>query len=334
MNKNTARIALVGVASLSLLGLAACGASELESGGDGPATQDGDQELTTVEVGTLPVNEAALLLVGEEQGFFADQGLALNLNYAQGGAAIVPAVVSGQYQLGYSNAVSVYQAMEQDLPLSLLNVSATSNADPDLGTNDLLVRGDGSIKSAADLEGKKVAVNTLGNLSDVLAKNAIDAEGGDSSKVTFVELGFGDMAPALESGEIDAFLAGEPFGTIAKSQGAETLINTHQEISHDAFVFGVWFVNTTEADADPELYEAMQTAIAESNEYATAHLDEVREMVPEVTPIDPDVLESITMNGYDLPLTPEGLEPLAAASVTYDLLKAEPDYDAIIWKKP
>ena len=321
------RTSIAAVAALTVLGLVGCSTTDAD-GSDARGS-------VTIEVGTLPVNEAALLMIGEEQGFFADRGIKLNFTYAQGGAAIVPAVVSGQYQLGYSNTVSVFQAIEQDLPLSLLSVSATSNGDPNSGTNDLVVRDDASIGDVADLEGKKVAVNTLGNLSDVLARNAVDASNGDSSKVTFVELGFGDMIPALQSGDIDAFLSGEPFGTIAKSQGLKTLVNTHQTLSpNDPFIFGVWFVNTNAADSDPELYDDLRQAIEDSNRYASEHLDEVRAKVPDVTPIDPDVLASINMNGYAEGLTPGGLKPLAAAAVKYGLLEAEPDYDAVIWKKP
>lgn len=323
-----AGVSAIVFATAAALALAGCAA-------DG-AGGDKDQKGTvTVDVGTLPVIESALLLVGEQQGFFAEHGIRLRLNYAQGGAAVVPAVVSGQYQLGYSNSVSVFQAMEKGLPLSLLNVSAASNGDEAKGTNDLIVRDDGSVKTVKDLEGKKVAVNTLGNLSDVLARTAVDAGGGDSSKVTFVELGFGDMAPALKSGDIDAFLAGEPFGTIAKSQGYKTLVNTHQALSpDDHFIFGVWFVNTTEADKNPKLFEGLRRAIEASNEYAVGHLDEVRAKMPDVTPMDANVLAAITMNGYSATLTPQGLKPLAAAAVKYGLLKAEPDYEKDIWTAP
>jgi NitT/TauT family transport system substrate-binding protein len=330
MRSRTARGTAVVIATAAALALAGC-AGEASSPGDtkGPA------ETITIEVGTLPVIETALLMVGEEQGFFSKHNMKLNYNYAQGGAAIVPAVVSGQYQLGYSNSISVFQAMERGLPLSLLNVSAASNGNEATGTNDLVIRDDGSVTSVKDLEGKKVAVNTLGNLSDALARNAVDAGGGDSSKVTFVELGFGDMVPALKSGDIDAFLAGEPFGTIAKSQGYKTLVNTHQALSpNDKFIFGVWFVNTDKADKDPALYENLRQAIEASNKYANEHLDEVRNKVPAVTPMDAKVLAAIHMNGYEATLTPAGLKPLAAAAVKYGLLKTEPYYQNEIWTKP
>ncbi|GAA3763689.1 hypothetical protein GCM10022240_15090 [Microbacterium kribbense] len=329
MKNRGVAIAAVALAAAAALALAGCSA-------DTPSDDDGQTgKSVTVEVGTLPVNETALLMVGEDQGFFSKHGITLHYNYAQGGAAVVPAVVSAQYQLGYSNSVSVFQAIERGLPLSLLNVSAASNGDPAKGTNDLVVRGDDSIKTVKDLEGRKVAVNTLGNLSDALARNAIDAGGGDSSKVTFVELGFGDMAPALKSGEIDAFLAGEPFGTIAKSQGDQTLVNTHDALAPgEQFIFGVWFVNANEANKNPELFGNLQEAIAASNAYASEHLDEVRSKIPDVTPMDAGVLAAINMNGYAAPLTPEGLRPLAKAAVKYGLLHAEPDYAKDIWTKP
>lgn len=290
-------------------------------------------ELTTIEVGAIPVTDAATLLLGEEQGFFSERGIELNLNFAQGGAAVVPGVVSGQFQLGYSNTISIFQAVERGLPLVMLNVSSASHADPELGINDLMVRGDDSVQSVTDLEGQRVAVNTLGNFAEILARHAIDEGGGDSSAVSFVELAFPDQLPALERGDIAAYLAGEPFRTLGLQQGFRTLSNTHQALTPDAsFISGAWFTTRAAVESDPDLFARLQEAIREANAYAAANSDEMRPLIPAFTGLDPALADEINLSNYEPDLTAEDLRPLADAAVRYGVLQAEPDYDAVIWR--
>ncbi|GLY33474.1 hypothetical protein Kisp02_68390 [Kineosporia sp. NBRC 101731] len=66
---------------VAALTLAACGGSDESSEPGG---------TTTVKVGLVPILDVAPVYLGVEQGFFEKQGLKLELQTAQGGAAIVP----------------------------------------------------------------------------------------------------------------------------------------------------------------------------------------------------------------------------------------------------
>lgn len=325
---------LLGVSALALA-LVGCSSNGDNTDSPEPGTQPpaDSGELTTINVGTLPVVETAVLMLGEEQGFFAERGIELDYTLAQSGSAIVAGIASKQYDVGFSATLSVYAAAQRGLPLVMLTAASASNEEPDKGTNDIIVRPDGSITSILDLEGKRVGVNAVESISDVLAKNGMEAEGGDPDSIEFVEIGFGDMIPQLESGNIDAFVAGEPFGTMAKDAGMESLINLHQSlVPGGSFVFGAWFVNQEAADADPDLYVGLREAIDEANAYATENPEDLRAMVPEVTTMDPDILERIILNRFQAELTTESLRPLAAAAVKYGVLDDEPDYEGLIWQ--
>ncbi|HEY9473077.1 MAG TPA: hypothetical protein VIS06_04390, partial [Mycobacteriales bacterium] len=81
--------ALRGVATLAVAALlASCGGG----GSDASTTKDG---LTTAKVGVLPIVEVAPIYLGIQKGFYKDEKIDLKPQQAQGGAAIVPAVVSG-----------------------------------------------------------------------------------------------------------------------------------------------------------------------------------------------------------------------------------------------
>ncbi len=82
-----------------LLATAACGSSD--SGSSGGSSSSGG--VTTVKLGLIPIVDVAPVYLGVKKGFYEKHGLKLSITTAQGGAAIVPGVVSGQFQFGLSN---------------------------------------------------------------------------------------------------------------------------------------------------------------------------------------------------------------------------------------
>src|SRR6266496_905076 len=200
----------VPVAAL-LAGAAACGGS---SGGG--SSQGGVDKVT---VGVIPIVDVAPIYLGKQLGYFSDAKIDLTLQQTQGGAAIVPAVVSGQYQFGFSNMTSLLIAQSKGLPLKVVAAgnSSTGQAGADFGA--VVVPQDSPIHTAKDLEGRSVAVNNLNNIGDTTVRASVRKAGGDPSKVKFTELAFPDMPAALAGHRVDAAWVVEPFLTVATQQG-------------------------------------------------------------------------------------------------------------------
>lgn len=94
------------VASAAAL-LTACGGG---GGSSESATTEGG--LVKVNVGTIPAILSAPLFVGIEEDL-RGHGLDVTVNFADGGAAVIPSVLSGENQFGYSNTVSQLAAIDQ-----------------------------------------------------------------------------------------------------------------------------------------------------------------------------------------------------------------------------
>src|SRR5882762_2171428 len=73
-----------------------------------------------VTVGVIPILDVAPIYLGKQKGFFTSRNIDLTLEQAQGGAAIVPAVVSGQYQFGFSNMISLLVAQSRNVPIKVV----------------------------------------------------------------------------------------------------------------------------------------------------------------------------------------------------------------------
>ena len=129
----------------------------------------------------------------------------------QGGAAIVPGVVSGQFQFGFSNITSLMIAQTKGVPVKVVanGVASTGKAGEDFG-GVVVRRRTARSRRPPDLAGKKVAVNTLKNIGDTTVRESVRKAGGDPSKIKFVEMPFPDMPAALDDGQVDAAWVVEP----------------------------------------------------------------------------------------------------------------------------
>lgn len=68
-----------------------------------------------LSVAVIPIGDCAPIYLGISKGFFAKQNLELDLSTAGGGAAIIPGVLSGQMQFGFSNIPSMPIAQTKGL---------------------------------------------------------------------------------------------------------------------------------------------------------------------------------------------------------------------------
>src|SRR3954470_515263 len=105
------RLSAAGFAALALA-VAACG------GDDGSGSGGGAQaaKAVSLKVGVLPIADVAPLYLGMDQGFFKAENLTIEPAVAEGGAAVVPAVMSGDNQVRFFNAPFLMVAQERKLP--------------------------------------------------------------------------------------------------------------------------------------------------------------------------------------------------------------------------
>jgi NitT/TauT family transport system substrate-binding protein len=320
-------IALVGA---MVLFAASCGGDdddgdEAEGGGEAPA----GEELTQIDVGVVPVVDVAPLYLGIEQGFFEEEGLDVRPAVAQGGAAIIPAVVNGDQQIGFSNIVSLLIGQTEDLPVQVISQGIQATDDPENDTAAIAVPGGSDIQTAQDLEGRTIAINTLRNISELTVKAALEGEGVDVSTLNFVEVPLPDMVGQLEAGQVDAAGLVEPFVTAGKDAGFRMLIYDRVATEPEMTV-ATYFTSTQFLESDPDVVEAFVRAMHRSLEYATENPDEARQAISEYTEIPPAVLERVVLPLWQTDLNRDSIELIAELMLTYDITEDEPDVDALL----
>lgn len=316
----------------SMLALAACGGGDDETG-----TPDADAgsspeagEVREVTVGMLPILPTAALYAGIEEGFFADRDIEITVETGQGGAALLPAVMAGQIDFATSNPVSLLQARGEGLDVRVIAhwTSALSEGENDV--NGVVAAADSGIESAADLAGKRVAVNTLNGMGGLTISEAVRQDGGDPGTIEFVELPFPDMPAALEGGNVDAVWVPEPFLSGLQAGGNVVASYSSQEsvTGHPTQLF---FTSGQLMESDPQLVEDFTAAVEETLEFADENPDAVKEQIPEVLPqLPPEVAENVRLEEFGTDLRRDQIEQLGELMLEAGLLEDDADVDGLL----
>ncbi|MFE6938661.1 ABC transporter substrate-binding protein [Streptomyces chartreusis] len=310
--------------ALLLVGTA-CGSSD----GDSPDAGASSGGITTVKLGLIPIVDVAPLYLGQKKGFFEKQGLKLEFTTAQGGAAIVPGVASGQFQFGFSNVTSLMVAQSNGVPVKAVANGIASTGVRGKDFNGLMVKKDSPVKSAKELEGKKVAINTLKNINETAVRQAVRQAGGDPDEVELVEMAFDQMPAALDQGQIDAACVVEPATATIRSQGGREIASPLIDVAPELTV-AMYFTSTQYAQQHPDVVKKFQDATAESLAYAEAHPDEARQIVTTYTKIPASVLEQVVLPKWPAEANRPSIEALMKLGEEDGLFKKTPDLDALL----
>lgn len=212
------------------------------------------------KLGYMKIVDNAAMFVAMEKGFFKAEGLELETVPMAGGAVIVQGVTSGDLQFGWTNVISLYQAYVEGFDFKLIAGGAT-NVRGSNETHAIVVGKDSPIKSAKDLEGKTVAVNTLNNIVHLMAMAWVDKNGGNSRKIKFVEIPFPQMEPALVAGKIDAISVQEPFAAVAARKPETRVLSNPWGDVVAKFLIASWFASDKWIQKNKNMAQAFVRAI-------------------------------------------------------------------------
>jgi len=267
------------------------------------------------ETAGVPSNFVAF---GVEKGFFRKQDLEIELQTAQGGAATVPALVSGKVQVGGSNVVSLLIAASKGLPIEAIapGTSAHGAGEKDFGA--LMVRDDSPIREVQDLAGRTVAVNTLNNIAEVVVKASLEKAGVDPAKVKLSEVDFPEMGPALARGDVDAAFVIEPF--VTADRDGTRIVDYSYVTTEPKMQVGAYAVSKKFAQESPDTVKAYRDAVAETATYLMAHEDAFRTFMSERAKTPAKLAEGMELPTFTTQLNTASMQKTAKLVQRYGLV--------------
>jgi NitT/TauT family transport system substrate-binding protein len=215
--------------------------------------------LTPVRVGYVPVLIYGPLFIAIEKGYFREAGLESVLTPLAGGADIITQTVAGNFEAGLGGmGAAALNAAKRNLDFRI--VSSHHSESPPMATPLVVAKkkkDDGTYKSAADLKGKKVAVNARGSASEYWLNAAMGKAGLTIKDVDLQYLPFDQVAAALDTGALDGSLLGEPLATLAEQKSLIARLSDDFLTNAQGTVI---FYNLAWAKAQPALAERWLTA--------------------------------------------------------------------------
>lgn len=142
----------------------------------------------------------SFLYAAEEQGYFKEEGLKVNLITPAGTDDGIKLVASNKADLAISYPKQVILARGENIPVKSVGAIVRSSL------NQLMVRSDSGVKTLKDMEGKKVGYPSF-DIDKETVKTMVSTAGGDPSKVQFVDVGYELMA-GIETKRVDGIIGG------------------------------------------------------------------------------------------------------------------------------
>jgi NitT/TauT family transport system substrate-binding protein len=195
---------------------------EAEEAEEAPAETSELPDLGTIQVGYLPILGFAHFMVADGMGYFADQGLDVELRSFRSGVDMIAPLSTGDLDVGGGSAgPSLYNAVDQDLDIKI--VGPGSSQPEGYGAVPLIVRTEllesDEVSEVADLEGRPVAINAPRGVAEYLLAQALEEVGMTVDDVELVVLPFPEMPAALDNAAVDAATLAEPLASAAMRPG-------------------------------------------------------------------------------------------------------------------
>ena len=253
------RLVLAG-AALATMGFAvACGGDDNDEGGD--------LEKVTLMLNWTPNTHHNGIYVAQQEGWYRDAGLDVTI-IEPGQNVVEQAVASGNADIGISIQEAVIPARAEGIPVVSIGTIIQHN------DSSLMSLTKDNIKRPKDLEGKKFG-GFGGALEEPLIKQLVACDGGDPSKVEFVQVGNVDYVVGMEQDRFDVSWVFESWDVIRarEIEGAE--VNSLKFIDYLKCIpdwYTPLFIATEETTKTrPEMLRKFMDATAKGYDYARTH---------------------------------------------------------------
>lgn len=167
----------------------------------GPCVSVADAE-TKVRIGTQPSLGMLPIRYGIEKGFFAVEGLDIELVTIQPGPPIIAALMAGEIDAGWIASIPTILARANKVPVKLF-ANIVQEQLPDNPSSWFMTTKTSGVISMTDMRRKTVMINANGGACELSIREHLAAVGLNWTDVNRIIVPFPQMQAALELGNAD-----------------------------------------------------------------------------------------------------------------------------------
>lgn len=328
------RVSGAAVLAVAAAGVLAACSSSGGSGATGTSSGGTSSGSTGIKVAVSWSLNGLPAQLAHDEGIFTNHRLKVTFVKVSSDSQVVPMVMSGQVQFGQLGTGSTIQSLSKGKNLPIEITSPNTESDKPVNGKafgDIVVSSKSTIASPKQLEGKNVAVSGLKTDAWVAARAAIDDAGGDSSKVNFVQIPGPQMVSALQQGQVDAAVLGEPGVTPALDKGSIKVLSP-VDSGPEGTAASMYVSTKSWAQKNANVAQEFRAAIEEAANIANKNRASAVKVASTNDNIPASVLQTASFPLYSTGLTAESLQWPIEHAIKYGLVDQTdaPDAAALV----
>jgi NitT/TauT family transport system substrate-binding protein len=214
---------LTGIAAAALLVGCAPSGQNNDSGGQGEDNKtSGPKETVTFTLNWVPYGEHAPFYYGIQKGFYAAEGIDLQIEPGSGSGTTIKSVAQGQTMFGWADTPPLLNGIASGMAVKSVGVYLQK------GPASIEFLSDKNIKSVKDLKGKTVG-GTPGDAMYATFPALLAANDMQPSDVTVVNMDAANKIAQLAAGQVDAIMG------FFHDQGPTIEARTGKKVNHLLF---------------------------------------------------------------------------------------------------
>lgn len=327
------RLPIVALIAMVVATLTSCGLlGDSDSSSNSPQP-NGKLEKTKIRVGVLPVVDTGPFYLAIENGYFKAEGLEVEPVVVASGQAALNGIINGETDLAAGSYPAALRAQSQKVADFKIVAEALA-AKP--GHMVLGVAPNSPVKRAQDLAGRRVATTARNTFCDLAPMAVMESQSVNFRDITWAEMPFPDMLPALQRGDIDAACLVEPWATRAgKDIGAVPVLDgatgptANMPMSGYVAIAGQGKFATTSPNTIAAFQRALAKAATEAQDRA-----KVEPVLVKHVKIDEQTAKIMTIATYPTSLDGGRIQRVADLMQHFGAIQEKLDVSKMIWVPP
>ncbi len=246
-------------------------------------------QMENITIDPSPTTASTLLLVANDQGYYAQHGLNVTFKRSPSGSILMQDILDRNIDFGYVNEYSLSEPALYNNPVRAIATLSESD------TIYVVSRRDRGIIQIKDLEGKRIGVSksSIGEyfldrffiLNDLSLRN-----------VTVIYLPPASLVDALARGDIDSAVSFEPYIYQMRQNLGENGVVWPANLGQHAHFSLV--VNERTLQERPGIVEAVLASVIQAENYVHSHPEEAKKVAQRMTNFTDDYRDQEWQNHH------------------------------------
>jgi len=250
--------------------------------------------------------------IAKEQGFFAEEGVNVEINLIEDVDASLQPFVNGEADAAFGLQSDAYLLASQGIPLKIVYIADFSNG------GDVVISRPG-IRTVADLRGKTIGVDKLNSFNHIFLAELLILHGLNEEDVNIVPVVASDVPAALREGRIDAGQTWEPYKSQALAAGNRLLATTADA---PGIVTDVLMVKTDVIKKRKDEVRGVVSALFKALEFRATNENLSYAIMSEATGVPPGALRDTIQGGNIFPNLEENKQAFVSSEQPTSLYKS------------